>query len=178
MATNLTRLRPATLHIEGHAVRVNCKRLTLEEAEEHRVFVRELLQRTPEQEAKPLPSDMAERLRHAIESYLSVPPGELSIDEQPVTTGAQLLDLIGESPRALLRALLVISGASTVSADEGKPSASEPDLVPSSDVQAPAPAGPRQATTASGAETAATAPNEDAMAETEKPLSGPTAILN
>jgi hypothetical protein len=178
MATNLTRLRPATLTIDGQVIKINCRRLKLEEAEAHRVFMKRLFSRSKEEEDHALAPDDAAQMRAAIEAYITIPPGELSVDNEPVTTGAQLLDVIGESSATLLRALLAIMGVSRVSESEGLPSASESVLVPSSDAPAPAPVGPRPVTTATAVEPAATALIEDATAATARPSSGETETLN
>ena len=177
MATNLTRLRPATITIDGQAVRINCRRLKLEEAEAHRAFLKQIHDEAKKGELR-LSDEQAQYVRTSIEHNISVPPGELSVDSEPVTTGAQLLELVGESGASVMRLMYAIAGAVGVSEREGKPSASERDSVPSSDEPVPAPVGPRPVTTADAAAPADTAPTEDATGETATPSSGPMAILN
>jgi hypothetical protein len=172
---NLTRLRTATLHIDGAPVKVLVQRLPLEEAESFRVFLRD---RLTQSEDRTLEGSEAARVREAIETYMSVAPGELSVDGAPIVTGAQLLEVIGESPSVVLRALLVIANLASPSSDEGKASASESGSVPSSGASVQAPDGPKPGPTAVSAGPAATAPAEGVTGETARPLSGPMGILN
>lgn len=174
MATNLTRRRPATLTIDGQPVAILCKRLTLEEASAHRALVRGLLNRPRDAQAEPISADDAAAVQHAIHEYISLKPGELVVDGEPVTTGAQLMELIAEDPAALMRAMLAIMGVSTPRRDEGLPSASESVSVPSSDVLPTAPVGPTPETTADDAGPGITAKQEAATAATAPLSSGLT----
>lgn len=171
----LTKHRLATLTIDGQPVRVHVQRLQLEQAEAFRAHLRQLLSGADEQT---LAGEDAQFVRQAIETYLSVPPGELDVDGESVTTGAQLLAIIGENPTLVLRALLAIGGTTSPTADESLRSASESALVPSSDASPQAPAGPRPGPTAASAAPAGTAAIADATAETARPSSGPTTIVN
>lgn len=173
MAIHLTRRRPATLTIDGQPVAILCKRLTLEEASAHRALVRGLLNRPRDAQAEPVSADDAAAVQHAIHEYISVKPGELTVDGEPVATGAQLMELIAEDPAALMRAMLAIMGVSTPTRDEGLPSASESVSVPSSDVSPTAPVGPTPARIATDAEQEAFAETVDATAAMASPLSGP-----
>lgn len=178
MAAKLTRLRPATIKIDGQPVRINISRLQLEEASAHRTLVRGLLNRPKSVADEPIGAEDAAAVRHAIETYISVPRGELSVDDEPITTGAQLMELIGEDPAALMRALLAIMGVSSPTADEGKPSASASASVPPSDAPHLAPVGLRPVQTADAAAPADSTEIEAVTEATEQPSSGPTAILN
>lgn len=167
---NLSKFRTATLTIDGEPVVVRVARLKLEEAEAYKATFRVLLNAGDEA----LSPEDAAFVRASIETYLSVAPGVLAIDGEPVTTGAQLLDVIGENPGLVLRALLAINGTAGVSEAEGKRSASESVSVPSSDGHDLAPVGQRPATTADAAAPEGSVPIEDARAETDRPSSGQT----
>lgn len=127
---NLSKFRTATLTIDGHPVALRVARLQLEEAEAYRAKLRALLTMTGD---RVLAGEDAAFVRTSIETYLSLAPGVLTVDDEPVTTGAELLAIIGENPGLVIRALLAINGTASVSDDEGKPSASESVSVPSSD---------------------------------------------
>ena len=166
----ISRLRTTTITIEDQPVALHVVRLPLEEAEAYRVRVKALFG----DDDKTLTGDDAAFVRESITRYLSVKPGELSMDDEPVLTGAQLLDVIGENPGLVTRALLAIAGMTTVSRDESLPSASGPVSVPSSDAHQPAPDGLSPETTAASAAPAATAPTVAVTVETERPSFGST----
>lgn len=170
---NLPKFRKATLTIDSEPVEVRVTRLKLEEAEAYRERLRVLM--SAHAESGVLSTDEVAFVRQSFETYLSLAPGALSIDGEFLTTGAQLLDVVGESPRAVLLALLAISGTSVASDAEGKRSASESTSVPSSDGHDQAPDGRRPAPTAGDVAPAGTAPIGAVTGETDTPSSGPTA---
>lgn len=172
---NLTKFRKSTLTIDGETIPINVRRLTLEQAEGFRAFLNPFLKNREDRE---LSTDEAQFVRESIETYITVPPGALSMDDAPIVTGAQLLDVIGENPGLVMRALLAIAGVSTVSSAEGKAFASGSASVPSSDAPVPAPDGPTPALTVAGAEQRDAAPLVDATEATASPSSGATATIS
>lgn len=172
---NLSKFRKATLTIDGQAVDLRVARLSLEAAEAYRATLRGLLTMTGD---RVLAGEDAAFVRTSIETYLSVAPGALTVDDEPVTTGAELLAIIGENPGLVFRALLAISSTTQVSDDEGKPFASESVSVPSSDGHDQAPAGPTPAPIVADAAPEGSVGIGDATEGTAPPSSGPMETLN
>lgn len=167
---SITKYRKASITVEGQAVPLRIKRLSLEAGDE---FRRRLYAFTHDSE-KTLTGDDAAWVRESIGAYVTLPDGALDVDGVPVRSGDDLLEVVGENGGAVLRVMLAIAGATAVSESEGKPSASGRDSVPSSDAPVPAPDGRSLAPTVRAAGPEGIAPTEDATAATARPSSGET----
>jgi hypothetical protein len=159
---NLTKTRPTTITIDGQVIGIHVQRMTVDQAEDFaRRFQWLFACHTRQVEAMKRIKDMtedeatAEKERQAredaensafaadaIASYVTVDPQQLSIDGLMVTTGAQLLAVIGTDSSLVIDVMSGISSGQTMSERLRKASASESASAPSSDVHEPAQAGP------------------------------------
>jgi len=94
-------------------------------------------------------------LTHAVTEYIRVDPGPLTLDEAPVTTGAQLLALYAARPASLFTIITVIATENKLSEDAKKKLRSRSASASSSTAPIPPANGDGPATTAAAASSSA-----------------------
>ena len=171
MGVTLPATRRSSFEIEGQRVPIQIRRRSLDEARAYRAWLRALLD-DPTIDDRDLTADEVACVKTYVTAWVSLVPGSLMVGDEDVTTGADLLRVIGENGAAVLRVLLALAHTSSASGDESLPSASGSVSVPSSDAHQPAPDGPSPETIAGSAEPAATAPTEAVTAEMASQSSG------
>lgn len=195
---NLTRTHTTTITVEGIELTVELARLSFEQAEAHRRAMETIRLRTARQRmeladastrtAEDLDAVMAlharedqeteAAVRQAIEAYVTVRPGQLSVDGREIRTGEDLLSVCGD-PLVYLQLMGEIEARSRVGASLGKASGSPSGLTRSSgapDASGPGAPGPRPEGTVPAAEPPATTAAGGAMEGMDAPSSGSTAL--
>lgn len=99
-----------------------------------------------------------------IKQYLTIVPGELDVDGEPVLTGADFLKLYGGRANLLTQAISLIWVMNKLPVHVGKSYVSLSASQPTSEGQPPAPAGPKPELTVDGAKPEASVETEGATA--------------
>lgn len=178
----LTSWKPVPLDLDGHPVTIEIKRLTVHESEAYRrqldwlIEGREERKPTSWEDAAQADEQMSRFATTAIAAYVRVPAGQITLDGEPVASGAALVQAFGGAPSVVFALLLAVAYHNEVSPAAKKAwrslygfGASSPQSTATPDGDAPEPtadaADPKDSTTS-------------AAATAETSSSGPTAILS